>query len=81
MTDVTRHNFEEVCPRISQILENCSFIAIDTEFTALSNSKLKMCHQVKICNTFLFRVWVDNIIRIGYLSNVKLEEFARCQLL
>ena len=36
MTDVTRHNFAEVCPRICEILEKCSFIAIDTEFTALT---------------------------------------------
>ena len=36
MCDVTRHNFEEVFPKIQKSIKNCNFIALDTEFSALS---------------------------------------------
>ena len=36
MCDVTRHNFEEVFPKIQKSIRNCNFIALDTEFSALS---------------------------------------------
>jgi len=36
MTDVTRYNFAEVCPQISEVLKKCSFVGIDTEFTSLT---------------------------------------------
>ena len=35
MTDVTRDNFEDLLPKIYELIESCSFIAIDTEFSAL----------------------------------------------
>lgn len=36
MCDVTRHNFEEAFPKIQKSIKNCNFIALDTEFSALS---------------------------------------------
>ena len=36
MCDVTRHNFAEVFPKIQKSIKNCNFIAVDTEFSALS---------------------------------------------
>ena len=36
MTDVTRANFAGVVSEISEKIRSCAFIAIDTEFTALT---------------------------------------------
>ena len=36
MCEVTRHNFEDEFPMIIQRIQNAAFIAIDTEFTALT---------------------------------------------
>ena len=36
MVEVTKHSFEDEFPLIVQRIENASFVAIDTEFTALT---------------------------------------------
>ena len=41
MCEVTRHNFEDEFPSISNRIRNAAFIAIDTEFTALTIDEQK----------------------------------------
>ena len=36
MTEVTKYNFEKLLPKIKEDIRLCSFVAFDTEFTALT---------------------------------------------
>ena len=41
MVDVTRRDFESKLPLIKALIERCSFISVDTEFTALNSTGSK----------------------------------------
>lgn len=39
--DVTRKNFEQLLPEIAEKIRNCTFIAIDAEYTGIFSDELK----------------------------------------
>lgn len=54
MCDVTRHNFEEILPRVQNCIQNCNFVAIDTEFSALSIDEAHSTRCAKIIEKKIF---------------------------
>ena len=63
MCDVTRHNFEEILPRVQNCIQNCNFVAIDTEFSALSIDEAHSTRCAKIIekNVGFWQVWSFNV--------------------
>ena len=68
MCDVTRHNFEEILPRVQNCIQNCNFVAIDTEFSALSIDEAHSTRCAKIIEKNVFVYKFEFISKLNFFS-------------
>ena len=70
MCDVTRHNFEEILPRVQNCIQNCNFVAIDTEFSALSIDEAHSTRCAKIIEKNVFVYKFEFISKLNFFFSL-----------
>ncbi|CAL4130463.1 unnamed protein product, partial [Meganyctiphanes norvegica] len=69
MVDVTKENFNHLCPEILDAIKNATFVAVDTEFTGLPDNTFKAKLKKNFDSTYTkFKLNVQNLIIFQYLS-------------